>query len=141
MLTIESKIGATKGSQAAVYNYLSDFRNFAHMLPAEQLSNLEITGDTIRFALSGLGKVGLKLSERIPHEQLLIRATEDSSADFTFRFRIAAEDANRSTVRFVLEANLNMFFEMMAKGPLQQFADLVIDKITSLEFAENNSGL
>jgi carbon monoxide dehydrogenase subunit G len=136
MLKLESKNGTANGSQLAVYQYLSNFRNFAHMLPAEQLNNLEVTGDTIRFAISGLGMIGLKLSEKKPYEQFVVRGTEDSSADFTIWVNIAAESERQSRVNLVLEANLNMFIEMMARGPLQKFADMIIDKITALEFKE-----
>lgn len=134
MLNIESKSGLAKGSQEAVYGYISDFRNFEQMLPAEQLRNIAITGDTLRFSLDGLGQVGLKIAERTPCSQLVITGTEDSSADFTFWFNIKAVSDKQSQVNLILQANLNMFLEMMAKGPLQQFVDLMIDKLTALEF-------
>jgi carbon monoxide dehydrogenase subunit G len=136
MLNIESKSGLVKGNQEAVYRYISDFRNFARMLPAEQLRNLDITGDTLRFSIDGLGNVGLKITERTPCSQLVITGTEDSSADFTFWFNITAISDNQSRVNLILQANLNMFLEMMAKGPLQQFVDLMIDKLTALEFGQ-----
>jgi hypothetical protein len=134
MLKIESKTGTTKGSQEAVYQYISDFRNFGHLLPADRLRDLEVSDDTIRFGLDGLGTVGLKISEKLPYSQLTVNATEDSSADFTFWFHIAPLSGQQSEVKLILQANLNMFLEMMAKGPLQQFVDLVIDKLAQVEF-------
>jgi len=136
MLKIESKSGLTKGNQEAVYNYISDFRNLKQLLSAEQLRNLEITGDTLSFNLDGLGYVGLTIAERTPCSQLVITGTEDSSANFTFWININPVSENQSQVNLILQANLNMFLEMMAKGPLQQFADLMVDKLTSLEFRE-----
>jgi hypothetical protein len=135
MLKIDSKTGTAKGSQEAVYHYISDFRNFGHMLPADRLRDIEVTDETIRFGIDGLGTVGLKISERKPCSQLTVTATDDSSADFTFWFHIAAMSDQQSEVKLVLQANLNMFLEMMAKGPLQQFVDLMIDKLVQVEFA------
>ena len=134
MLKIESKTGTAKGSQEAVYHYIADFRNFGHMLPADRLRDLEVSDDTIRFGVDGLGTVGLKISEKKPCSQLTVSATDDSSADFTFWFHIASLSRQEAEVKLVLQANLNMFLEMMAKGPLQQFVDLMIDKLAQVEF-------
>lgn len=134
MLTIESKRGIAQGSQEEVYQYLTDFRNVAGMLPKNQLRDLEITGDTLRFSLDGLGPVGLRISGRTPNTQLVVSGTEDSAANFNFRFNIEALSDHESGISLTLDASLNMFLEMMARGPLQQFADLVIDKLSAIEF-------
>jgi hypothetical protein len=134
MLKLESKTGIARGSQEVVFNYISDFRNFAHMLPADRLRNLEISGELLRFGIDGLGTVGLKIAEKKPFSQLVVTGTEDSSADFTFWFNISATSAVQSQVNLTLQANLNMFLEMMATGPLQQFIDLMIDKLTAVDF-------
>lgn len=134
MLTIESKRGIAQGSQEEVYQYLTDFRNVAGMLPENQLRDLEITGDTLRFSLDGLGPVGLRISGRTPNTQLVVSGTEDSAANFNFRFNIEALSDHESGISLTLDASLNMFMEMMARGPLQQFADLVIDKLSAIEF-------
>jgi carbon monoxide dehydrogenase subunit G len=136
MLKIDSKTGQVNGSQEAVYRYISDFRNFSHMLPAERLRNIEITGDTLRFAIDGLGNIGLKITEKTPFSQLVITRTEDSSADFTFWFNIKPIAENRSQVFINLHANLNMFLEMMAQGPLQQFVDMIVDKLAAMQFGD-----
>jgi carbon monoxide dehydrogenase subunit G len=136
MLKIDSKTGQVNGSQEVVYRYISDFRNFSHLLPADRLRNLEITGDTLRFGMDGLGNIGLKIAERTPCSQLVITGTEDSPADFTFWFNIKSISENQSQVNLILHANLNMFLEMMAQGPLQQFVDMIVDKLAAMPFGE-----
>ena len=134
MLTLESKKGIARGSQEKVYQYLSDFRNFAGMLPVNQLRDLKITDDTLRFSMDGVGPIGLRISERTPNTQLVVSGTEDSAARFSFRFNIEALSDHESGISLTLDASLNMFMEMMARGPLQQFTDLVIDKLSTVEF-------
>ncbi|HJZ41121.1 MAG TPA: hypothetical protein VJ203_12195 [Bacteroidales bacterium] len=134
MLTIESKTGMARGSQEDVYRYVSDFRNFAHLLPEDKMKDLRLSGDTIRFTMDGIGTIGLLITKKTPNSGIVIRATEGSPADFTLRINIAEERNNQSPVNLILEANLNMFLEMMAKGPLQQFVDLIADKIGEVEF-------
>lgn len=134
MLKLDSKTGIAKGSPEEVYNYISDFRNFAHLLPTDRLRDLEISEEMLRFGIDGLGTVGLMIAEKHPFNQLVIQATKESSADFVFWIYIAEAPESKSLVSVTLQANLNMFLEMMAKGPLQQFIDLIVDKIALLEF-------
>lgn len=134
MLTIESKSAIARGSQKAVFDFIADFRNFSGLLPQERLNDLEISRETIRFSLPGLGKVGLVIREKKPYSELIISATEDSTADFNFSIFIRESGTDRSEVKMNLQANLNMFLEMVAKGPLQQFVDLVVDKLGEVEF-------
>jgi hypothetical protein len=134
MLTIESKTVTAKGSQKNIFDYITDFRNFSGLLPEERLNDLEISREIIRFGLQGLGTVGLVIREKVPYSEVIITATEDSTADFNFRILIRESDTDRSEVNMILQANLNMFLEMIAKEPLQKFADLVVDKLSEVEF-------
>ena len=134
MIQLESKTGIVKGSQEKVFTYLSDFRNFSGLLPKERLNDLEISREKIRFGLQGLGTVGLMIRDKMPYSLMTITATEDSSADFTFNVHIHEAGSNQSEVKLNLEARLNLFLEMMAKAPLQQFVDMIVDKLTLVEF-------
>jgi hypothetical protein len=140
MLAIESKTGIAKGSQETVYNYIADFRNFSGLLPQDRLNNLQITQEKIIFEIQGLGTVGLEIKEKQPWSMLTVGASEDSSADFTFIIHLIDSGNNLSGVKLNLNANLNMFLEMMARNPLQQFVDLMVDKLSSVDFsARGNS--
>lgn len=135
MLTLNSKTGKAKGKQEVVYNFLTDFRNFSNLMSSDMMQQVVFTNDAVRFSITGLGDVGLKISERQPNELMVIKATDDSAADFTFRVRIAALTENTSQVDIALDANLNMFLEMMARSPLQHFLDLMADKIETIDFS------
>ncbi len=134
MLKLNSRSGIAKGSQHKVFNFLSDFRNFMHLFPEDKIDDIEVTENTLRFTLPALGQVGLKIGEKVPYDRLVIEAMEDTSADFTFRIYISENDAETSTVSLDLDANLNMFVEMMAKTPLQQFLNLMIEKVETIDF-------
>jgi carbon monoxide dehydrogenase subunit G len=135
MLTVESKTGTAKGSQETVFNYLSDFRNFSALLPQERLNNLQITREKIIFDIQGLGTVGLEIQDKQPFSMLTVGASQDSSADFTFIVDIHASGQDLSEVSLKLKAKLNMFLEMMARQPLQQFVDLMVEKLSEVDFS------
>jgi hypothetical protein len=136
MLKLTSKTGLIKGSQTVVYNYISDFRNFAHLLPAEQLHHVKITDQTLEFGLDGLGNVGMQIAEKHPYDRLAIKAIEGTAANFAFTIFIDEAEKHASSAHIILEAQLNMFLEMMASAPLQRFLDLIIDKLSEIDFAE-----
>lgn len=136
MLVIESKTGIAKGSQETVFNYVSDFRNFSGLLPQDRLTNLQISREKIIFDIQGLGTVGLEIQEKKPFSMLTVGASQDSSADFTFIINIKETEKDLSEIQLNLKAKLNMFLEMMAKNPLQQFADLMVEKLSQVDFSE-----
>jgi hypothetical protein len=132
MLTIESKTAVANGNQKTVFDFVTDFRNFSGLLPQDRMNDVEIARESIHFSLQGLGNVGLVIREKKPFDEVNITATEDSAADFNFRILISESASDRSQVKMILQANLNMFLEMVARGPLQQFADMVVDKLSEI---------
>lgn len=134
MLNLTSKTGTARADQEKVFNYLTDFRNFTHLMPADKVDNIEVTENTVKFSLPGLGVVGLRIGNKEPYSKLVINAMEGTDADFTFRVHIEPVTSDTSGVFLELDANLNMFIEMMAKNPLQQFLDMMIDKVETIDF-------
>ncbi|MBN2812713.1 MAG: hypothetical protein JXQ80_01480 [Bacteroidales bacterium] len=135
MLKLQSKTGKVKAKQEVVFAYVSDFRNFGHLLPADRLHDIEITGETLRFAVDGLGTVGLRMAEKHPNERVVVKAIEGTAADFTFVIDLTMAEPHVTTVNIYLDVNLNMFLEMMARTPLQQFIDLMVDKLENVPFS------
>lgn len=134
MLKLKSKTGSAAAKQETVFNYLTDFRNFVHLIPPDKIDSIEVTENTVQFTLPGLGLVGLKIAGKEPFQKLIIDAMEGSAADFTFRVHVEPSGTDKSDVSLELDANLNMFLEMMAKNPLQQFLNLMVDKIETIDF-------
>jgi carbon monoxide dehydrogenase subunit G len=134
MLQLNSRKAVVNGSQEAVYNYISDFHNFQHLLPADQMKNIEIGKNTLSFSISNLGDVGFKITDQKPFDQLIITGEGGSATDFTIWINISAISEHQSEIDLSLQAKLNMFLEMMAKNPLQQFLDLLADKFQDIRF-------
>ncbi|HEX2394529.1 MAG TPA: hypothetical protein VHI78_04245 [Bacteroidales bacterium] len=134
MLKLTSKTGTARANQEKVFNYLTDFRNFTHLIPSDKIDDIEVTADTVKFTLPGLGLVGLKIAAKEPYNKLIIDAIKGTAADFIFRIHVDPATPDTSKIFLELDANLNMFVEMMAKNPLQQFLNLMIDKVETIEF-------
>jgi len=131
----KSRTGRTSSSPETVYSFLSDFRNFEHLIPADKVESWQTDGDTCSFDLPGPGRVGLQYSEKKPYE--LIRIAGDSSAKipFTLEIRIRGEEGG-SRVDLTMEASLNVFIRALAEKPLQQFLEIMISHIETFDFRE-----
>jgi carbon monoxide dehydrogenase subunit G len=136
MIQIESKTAVVDAKPEQVFDYLTDFTHFDSLLPKESLSDVELSKEKILFSLQGLGRVGLAIREKIPPQEIRIGSTAESSADFTLVLRITPLAEGQSAIRINLKANLNMFLEMVARSPLQQFADLMADKLEQINFSD-----
>jgi carbon monoxide dehydrogenase subunit G len=134
MINLESRRGTAYGNPEQVFNYISDFRNFARLLPQEKLNDIAITEKTIRFEMQGLGEIGLEIAESHPNTSIVVKPVEGSSTEFTISIHIAEKTPEASEVVVQLVANLNMFVEMMARSPLQRFLDLMMDKVETIDF-------
>jgi len=135
MLQLESKTSIANGNQEQVFDFVSDFRKMENLLPKELMGNVEVYEQDCSFDITGLGRVGLKISEKTPFSLVIITGTQDAPTDFALKIKLAPLSENQTKLNFSLQASLNMFLEMMARNPLQQFIDMLADKIEQKDFS------
>lgn len=136
-MKIESKIGSSTYSEDRIYKFVSDFRNFNNFIPKEKVSNWEAEPDTCSFTIDILGKVGLKIVERVPSKLIKISSeTSISQYNFNLWIQIKSSDFKKSHVKVTIEPLLNKVLVQMVKGQLKQFVDSLIDEIEKFDFPD-----
>ena len=85
MLKLESRSFGVKGSQKDVFEFVSDFRKLEKVLPENLMKQIEASETECSFDFPGLGRIGLRISEKVPFSQVTITGTEDSPARFTLK--------------------------------------------------------
>lgn len=133
MINLQSDESIVNTSQERVFTFLSDFRNFSGMMPEDTMHNIVLEEQICRFEIKGLGPAGLVIDEKVPYSLLKIRNTGDTPADFTLKVVISPVTSESVSVRFLLDARMNMFIEMMARAPLQKFLDLLAEKVKDIK--------
>lgn len=133
MLKIESKTGKISQKDEKVYNFISDFNHFNAFIPADKVKNWESTTDTCKFKLEGLGDIGFKIVEKQPFKLIKITGY-DTKFDFNLwiQLKYMADDDTR--IKITLHADINPFMQALAKKPLQNFLDMLIDRIETFSF-------
>jgi hypothetical protein len=134
MSKIESKIGRINKSDEKIYNFLSDFNNFQHLIPADKVKNWSSDSDSCHFTVDGIGDAGMKIIEKSPFS--LIKITSDGKTPISFFLWIQVKkiDEDTSGIKIVIEPLVNPMILMMVKGPLQNFADMLVDQMEKFTF-------
>lgn len=130
MLKHESRIARLNASVAKVYQALSDFSRFEHIAPPDdKMKVVKSDVDSCRFALGNSGEFGMRIIERRENE--LVKISSDETVPFTFYLWFQLKEADDATthLRVTLHADLNPMLRMVAKKPLTQFVDSLVDKM------------
>lgn len=131
MTRIESTERLIHHSEEKIFNFLSNFKNFEHLMP-EKVSNYEATEDRCYFTISGIASLGMRIVEKEPFST--IKMLSDGKVPFDFDFNIDIKgEGERSKVKLVFNAKLNAMLKMVAVKPLGNFLEQLLDELENQE--------
>ena len=81
MSLIESQAVTINKSNEEIFNFISDFTNFATLMPP-QVQDVKISQDSCSFSIQGMPTINLKIFERLPFSCVKMKA-EDGKLPFT----------------------------------------------------------
>ncbi|MCB8994579.1 MAG: SRPBCC family protein [Bacteroidales bacterium] len=134
MSKIESKTGIINASDERIYTFLSDFKNFHNLIPADKVKNWIADEDSCSFTLDGIGDASLKIIEKNPFSMIKITSGGKTPVNFFLWIQIKKIEDEKSGIRVVIEPDVNQMMMMMVKGPLQNFVDMLIDQVGKIKF-------
>ena len=137
-MDIESKIGKLQCNDEVVYHFLGDFNNFRSLIPAGKVTDWSSDADHCHFRLEGVGETGLRIIERQPHKMVKITTEDGSSMHFLLWIQLKQVAENDTRMRIILRAELSPMLAMVVKGPLQSFADKLVDQICAYPFRQTS---
>ena len=131
MSVIESQAVTINKSDEDIFNFISDFTNFAELMPP-QVQDVKITQDRCSFSIEGMPSIQLKISERTPFSCVKMEA-EDGKLPFTLRCSLKNTTQTQCIAQFHFEAELNPMMKMMVAKPLGNFLNLLADKLKEIK--------
>ncbi len=111
-----------------VYNFLGDFTNFEHLMP-QQIKNWEADKDTCSFTIEGMADLSMRIASKSEEKNIHIVADKKNPIDFTLDCFFFPKEINTCQVELVFSAELNPFIKAMASRPLQNFVDMLAQKL------------
>ena len=134
MAKIESRIGVVKQPADKIFNYISDFNNFKQLIPQDKVSDFESTSDSCKFRVEGIGKAGLRILKKEPHKLIKISSDEETAFDMVLWIQIKELEPGDSRMKITTEVKLNPMMAAMAKNPLKDLVDTLIDQAEKISF-------
>lgn len=128
MTNIESKIVLIQAKPEDVFNFLNDFNNFGKLMP-EQISNWQSTKDTCSFTISGMATLNMKIEERKEFSLVKYAADGKNPFDYSLITNIFEQENGDCTTQIVFQADLNPMLKMLASKPLENFVNLLVEKL------------
>ncbi|HBZ67913.1 MAG TPA: hypothetical protein DEO70_13855 [Bacteroidales bacterium] len=127
MTIIKSNRESIGAPAEAIFNLLADYRNFNELLP-EQVTNWKVSGDACSFTIKGMADISLKISQRLPNTQVIYSSLNASPFSFELVFNIEANSLS-SFITCEFRGDLNPMLQMLAKAPLQNFVNMILDRL------------
>ena len=128
MKDFESKRVALKTSVENVFVSLSDMSNLGKFMP-EQITNWQATVDTCSFTIQNMTTLSMRIIDRVPFERIDVTSDGKTPFNFTLHLMLFPQSSMQSEASFILKADLNPVFSMMASKPLQNLVDLMADNL------------
>ena len=133
---IESQLTMINCQPQKIYDFLTNFDNFGHLLP-EQVANWQSTGDSCSFDVKGLATIGLRITGKTPYTEIIMIGEGKLPFGFALETFIRQSETEKCQVQMVIDADMNPFIAMMAEKPLQNFVDMILPRLK--EEMERNS--
>ncbi len=131
MAKFESKRVIVNAPCEKVFEFLADFNNFEELMP-DEVSNWEATSDSCCFKIEGIGNLSMRIASKTPCKQIHIVSDNDNPVDYTLDCYFYNYGKEQCEVELVFNAELSSFIKMIASNPLQNFVNMLTDKIKEL---------
>ena len=130
MTKVESKNTPIQKSAKEVFDFLCDFTHFGMLVP-DKVTNWASTVETCSFDVAGVGHVSLKIADKTPYTSIQIAEGEGMSlpVKFSFQWLFAPQSQSAVSVQAVFNLDINPMMAMMVKKPLQNFVDVLVEKL------------
>lgn len=114
-----------------VYNFLADMNNHQQLMP-ENIYNWVSTVDDASFTIQNMAKLAIRISSRIPNQELIAIPTEKPPFDIELKWTVKDNGDGTTTATHIMTADLNMMMKMLAAGPLQKVADHQTERLSEI---------
>ncbi len=130
----ESKIGKIDAADQKIYEFLTNFNNFKNLIPEDKVKDWESDEDSCSFSIDPLGKTGFRIVEKAPYNLIKLTSAEKTQYDFLFWIQLKQLGPEQTAVKLTIDVKLNAMMQMMAKKPIQNFLDTLVDQLGKMNF-------
>jgi uncharacterized membrane protein len=133
----ESKIGQINANASNVFAVLSNLENlqqFVNLIPQDKIKEIEITRDTVRFKVDGLGpKVSIGIVEKEPDKMIKFGA-DNLPIALNAWIQLKQMDEMDTRMRITIKTDMPVMFRIMLDKKLQVGLDQAVDILCNIKY-------
>lgn len=131
--TLNSETNKTESTLKSLFLFLSDFKNFASILPNDKVEGFAYSEDQCSFTIKGITPMTVKLEEKIPYQSILFTSQGLGKFNFSLKAVFHGEAEARGECEIEMTGDLNPVILGMAKNALQQLINTMSSKLAALK--------
>ena len=133
----ESKIGQVHANAADVFAVLTNLENlerFKDVIPQDKIKELEITRDSVRFKVEGLGpKVSIGIVDQEENKTIKYGA-QNIPIPLNAWIQLKQVDEMDTRMRITVKTDLPAMFRMMIDKKMQTGLDQAVDMLCNIKY-------
>lgn len=131
--TIVSDTNSTCSTIKCLFDFLSNFENFASILPEDKVENFQFTADQCSFNIKGITPMTIKLVEKQPYESILFSSEGLAKFNFSLKVNFKGEGNTIGECMVELMGDLNPIIKSMAEKSLKALVNTMSLKLSQLQ--------
>jgi carbon monoxide dehydrogenase subunit G len=128
MTTINSHKKQIAASAATIFNFLNDFNNLEVLMPSKVV-NWSSTKESCAYTIEGMAHMNMAFGGNVENEKIIMISKGKNPFTYDLITNITKIDDSKSEVSIVFNGDMNPMIAMMAKKPLQNFVDTLVDRL------------
>lgn len=128
MTTVTSNKKQITASAETIFAFLSDFNNLEELMPSKVV-NWSSTLTSCAFTIEGMAHLNMAFGKNIENEKIEMISKGKNPFDYDLSTNITKVDDTKCEVNIVFNADMNAMMAMMAKKPLQNFVDILVERL------------
>lgn len=128
MTTVTSNKKQITASAETIFNFLSDFNNLEELMPSKVV-NWSSTQTSCAFTIDGMAHLNMAFGKNVENEKIEMISKGKNPFDYDLSTNISKIDNTKCEVNIVFNADMNAMMAMMAKKPLQNFVDILVERL------------
>jgi hypothetical protein len=127
----ESRPGKLSCRPDEAFTFITDMRNFGRFVREGTIANWKADKDSCSFSVSMVGKVSVRVVEKVAFNRVVYQGDALSKNDFTINVDLSAHNDQPADVKLSVSASLNPVMKMMVDSPIRQFLEMLMNEIES----------
>lgn len=128
MTTVTSNKKQITASAETIFAFLSDFNNLEELMPSKVV-NWSSTQTSCAFTIDGMAHLNMAFGKNVENEKIEMISKGKNPFDYDLSTNISKIDNTKCEVNIVFNADMNAMMAMMAKKPLQNFVDILVERL------------